>query len=352
MKDGKNKSVLGWECAVRILYSALESTETGEERARRVGPKSFRIKSFPNAASTTATGCDDEEVNRPEALETESSQRVDGSLSSTTLLRNAELFLIPRVMSFISHAEAASSSTVNTRSVARDDGGIGTAGGIREGYRNVTTARNSSADTSSNDCGNECRYMSSCYEVIDETLSVDHYSNRKNNAAIDFSSSHSSSSNSNTGCISDTDINSSMNCDKFDRCSSRGTLGLVCTEGKINDLSASFTVSSEEGAVALEGSFTYHFEVSLVAPLPPCSAPDPVFSISMRRETATFRTSRTHNLIPNVQSVSTENDRERAEGGGRNRQLLGWNVGHHNETASSCKTVELFQAEILRTNRR
>jgi hypothetical protein len=251
----------------------------------------------------------DGEVEAEVEVEAESSVSVsvgmDDPSCTAALLHCAKLLLVPRVLSFITHLEAESVRIVNNANEVRRD--VSVIEVVPDRVRDV--------------CQND-------QDVIPYTMS---------NNIIDVSPASSS-----TTCPSDS-MKSIVDNDVSDQ-----TFGLACIEGTSSDLSVSFTVTLNGQNKSIQSPFAYYFEISIDASLP-CGDVNPktIISISMRRT----RNGRTETEAVHDGNSSLQREVTELKGGGE-CEASKWKGGHLLEPVSNCKVMELFQAEILRTNRR
>jgi hypothetical protein len=241
-------------------------------------------------------------------VEAESSVSVsvgmDDPSCTAALLHCAKLLLVPRVLSFITHLEAESVRIVNNANEVRRD--VSVIEVVPDRVRDV--------------CQND-------QDVIPYTMS---------NNIIDVSPASS------TTCPSDS-LKSIVDNDVSDQ-----TFGLACIEGTSSDLSVSFTVTLNGQNKSIQSPFAYYFEISIDASLP-CGDvnPKPIISIGMRRT----RNGRTETEAVHDGNSSLHREVTELKGGGE-CEASKRKGGHLLEPDSNCKVMEMFQAEILRTNRR
>jgi hypothetical protein len=314
-----------WDCTVRILYSSLEESETGEERARRIGAESCK-ESIRNEGSKfckelvkSATVKDTStcEVGGGRVVHHDGVEEVDveveagssmsvgvSDLSCTSaLLHCAKLLFVPRVLSFIAILEAEAVRGVNNTSIVHSD----------------VSVLESGSDRALDVCSTDHDITPSI--MCSDTIAI-------------------SPATSSTLCPS----NSMSNTD-FD--APDHSFRLTCVEMHSTDLSVSFTVALKSQNKLLQSPFTYCFEISIDTPLPRGSVnPNPPITASMRRMKTGLEAETIYSEDSPVLGEVTELK------GSRECGAVQWKGGYLHGTVSKWKVLELFQAEILRTNRR
>ena len=317
---------------MKILYSALAESETGEERVRRLeegsreesarnaGPESME-ESIRNAAvmGMSTWGGRGRKAYRDgvEGAEEESDMSMSMNVSirdsscNTALLHSARLLLIPRVAAFIRSVQAEILRIVSNTKKSDELCDVRVAEYVPCNAAEV--------------CKNN-------QPIVPNTMS---------GGSIAFRPAGSSSS---TPCPSSSVMKGNMSCDLSD-----SLYGLSYTECATTDLSVSFTVACKDSDGSSQSPYAYYFEVSIDGSSP-CSAeildpdpnpdPNPIISMSMKRRRRRRRTD------PDSETVHTTNPPNLRE----ITQLEG--SGEREADIGRSRVMELFQTEILRTSRR